>query len=118
MRFTPFILLLCLLTGCIASHGQMPNARKYEDNAEALQVYLNAYGDGCKSGCRMATTDYSLPPDLVYTNSNPRLQAAGIDGFCDGKAVAMELCRQEMEEIEKHLKNKNAQNTSLEPAAK
>jgi len=61
----------------------MLNAGKYEKSPKAFQTYLHGYGDGFQRGCLLATTDYSPPPELVYTNANPLLQSAGVDGFRD-----------------------------------
>jgi len=98
------MLLLFLLAGCVASRqSQMPSAHKYESDPKTLQIYLNAYGDGYQRGCQMATTDYSPPPYMVYKNSNPLLQAAGMDGFDDGEHAAWKMVQKKMRELKKHL---------------
>ena len=103
MRHAPIILLLILLAGCATSRqSQMPSAHKYESSPKALQIYLKAYGDGYQRGCQMITTDYSPPPDMVYTNSNPLLQSAGMDGFCEGEQAAWKMVREEMRKLKRH----------------
>ena len=68
-------------------------AGKYEENPEAFRSYLQAYGDGFRHGCLLPITDFSPPLDLAYTNTNPVLQSAGIDGFVDGEAAALQMIR-------------------------
>jgi hypothetical protein len=102
MRRVLIISLLVLLAGCATSRqSQMPSVRKYESNSDALQIYLRAYGDGYQRGCQMITTDYSLPIDMAYTNSDPFLQAAGIDGFGEGRRAAWKLVTEEMRNMAK-----------------
>jgi hypothetical protein len=50
----------------------------------------------------MATTDFSPPPDMVYANSNPLLQAAGMDGFYDGEHAALKMVQEETRELIKN----------------
>lgn len=80
----------------------MPNAHKYENNSEALQIYLKAYGDGYWNECELFTTDYGFPPEEICTNSNPLLQAAGLDGLCDGESAASKLVMHEIKELKKY----------------
>ena len=88
MRFTCLIPLLVLVAGCATNwRPAMPNAHKYEGSQQARSIYLQAFGDGFQHGWRMVTTDMT-PWDLVYTNANPVLQSAGLDGFGDGERAA------------------------------
>ena len=116
MRHVAIISLLVLLTGCSTSRqSQMPSAHKYENDSEALQVYLRAYGDGYKRGCLMITTDYSPPADMVYANSNSILQAAGVDGFNEGEQAAQKMMLKEMRALKKHQESKMTPNMTPEP---
>ena len=104
MRHASPILLFFLLAGCATSwQSQLPSAHKYESNPEALQVYLRAYGDGYQQGCQMVTTDFSPPLDVRYTNNNPLLQAAGMDGFNDGQHAAWKIVQEAQRSLKKHL---------------
>jgi len=105
MRHALIILFMILLAGCVTSRqAQMTSAHKYESNPKTLQIYLSAYGDGYQRGCQMITTDYSPPPDIIYTNSNLLLQAAGMDGFYDGRIAALSMVQSEMRALKKHTK--------------
>lgn len=84
----------------------MAAACNYEKNPEAFRAYLRAYGDGFQYGCRLPVTDYSPPPELAYTNTNPVLRSAEIDGFVDGESAALRM-------IQRYLTERRRQNRLL-----